>query len=364
MKIVTRWVFLLAIAAIAANAPSTSIGCTGITLRPKDGSVIFARTLEFASDLKSNVIIIPRDMAFVGTALGDKPGLHWTGKYGIVGMNAFGLPAIADGLNEKGLHIGVFYFPGFAKYQAVTEQDVPRTLAPQELAGYLLGTCATADEAVEAAKNVKVAEIVFKEFGFVLPVHFIVTDNTGKSAVLEYVGGELRTYRNPLGVMSNSPTFDWHMINLGNYVNLSVSNVPKLDLTGNQVKGLGQGSGMLGLPGDFTPPSRFVRAVAFSQSALPAASAKDGVVQAFHILNQFDIPKGAARGMENGEAVADYTLWTSTSDLTNCRYYFRTFSNSRIRVVNLKTVDFTAKEVKTISCAGEEQIEDVSHATE
>lgn len=358
------WKVLFAAAMLSAIQPIASDACTGITIRPKDGSVVFARTLEFATDLKSNIIIIPRGTEFVGTALGDKPGLHWRTEFGIVGMNAFGLPAIADGLNEKGLHIGGFYFPGFAKYQSVTEQDAAQTLAPQELAGYLLGTCATTDQAVEAAKNIKVAEVVFKEFGFVLPIHLVITDNSGKSAVLEYVGGELRTYRNPLGVMTNSPTFDWHMINLGNYVNLTVSNVPKLDLTGNQVKGLGQGSGMLGLPGDFTPPSRFVRAVAFSQSALPVASAKEGVLQAFHILNQFDIPKGAARGVEHGEVVADYTLWTSACDLTNGRYYFRTFDNSRIRMVDLKSVDFNAKSVKTISIAGEEQIEDVSHTAE
>ena len=97
--------------------------------------------------------------------------------------------------------------------------------------------------------------------------------------------------------MSNSPTFDWHMTNLSNYVNMTVNNVPKFDVDGKAIKGLGQGSGMLGIPGDFTPPSRFVRAVAFSKSALPVETAREAVLQAFHILNQFDIPKGAARGI-------------------------------------------------------------------
>ena len=129
--------------------------------------------------------------------------------------------------------------------------------------------------------------------GFVPGVHYILTDARGRgSVVLEYVGGELKIHPNPLGVMSNSPTFDWHMINLSNYVNMTVSNVPKLDVAGTELKGLGQGSGMLGIPGDFTPPSRFVRAVAFSKSALPVLTAREGVLQAFHILNQFDIPRG------------------------------------------------------------------------
>jgi choloylglycine hydrolase len=142
-----------------------------------------------------------------------------------------------------------------------------------------------------------------------------------------------------------------------------VNNVPPVAIAEIKVPGFGQGSGMLGLPGDFTPPSRFVRAVAFSQSALPVATAHDGVLQAFHILNQFDIPKGAARGMDNGKAVADYTLWTSVSDLKNLRYHFRTFDNSRIRMIDLKKMDLDAKEIKTISMAGKEVIEDVSNKT-
>jgi choloylglycine hydrolase len=177
---------------------------------------------------------------------------------------------------------------------------------------------------------------------------------------LEYVNGALKVHDNPLGVMSNSPTFDWHLTNLRNYVNLSVSNVPPVDISGIKLNSFGQGSGMLGLPGDFTPPSRFLRAVAFSQSALRVATAQEGVLQAFHILNQFDIPKGAARGMEHGKEVADYTLWTSASDLKNLRYYFRTFDNSRIRMVDLTKLDLAAKQLKTIPMTGEEVIDDVS----
>src|ERR1700722_13316315 len=117
---------------------------------------------------------------------------------------------------------------------------------------------------------------------------------------------------------------------------------------------------MLGLPGDFTPPSRFVRAVAFSKSALSVEKAKDGVLQAFHILNQFDIPKGAERGIDQGKEVSDYTLWTSAADLKDWGIYFRTYNNSRIRMVDMKSVGLDAKEIRTISMRGEEQIEDVS----
>ena len=360
MKFFFRVTAIPAIIAIAAIGPSNAPACTGITVKPKDGSIIFARTLEFAVDLQSNIIVVPRGKEYVGTAPGDKPGLRWKTQYGTVGTNAFDLPVTVDGLNEKGLFVGLFYFPSFAKYQEVKAEDFGKALAPWELGSFLLGTCSDVKEAVAAAKSVRVGEVVQKDMGFVPPVHFIVTDATGNSVVLEPIGGELKVHANPLGVMSNSPTFDWHMTNLSNFVTMTVKNVEKIDLAGKEIKGLGQGSGMLGLPGDFTPPSRFVRAVAFSKSAVPVEKAKDGVLQAFHILNQFDIPKGAARGIEHGKEVSDYTLWTSAADLKNLRYYFRTFDNSRIRMVDMKAVDLDAKEIRTISMKGEEQIEDVS----
>ena len=351
---------ILGIAALAALGPTTVRACTGITIKPQDGSIIFARTLEFAADLKSNIIIVPRGKEYCGTSPGNQPGLRWKTKYGIVGTNAFDLPVIVDGMNEKGLQVGLFYFPGFPRYQDVSAADAEKALAPWELGVFILGTCADATEAVAAAKSVLVGNAVQKDMGFVPPVHYIVTDARGNSVVLEYIDGELKSHANPFGVMTNSPTFDWHMTNLSNYVTMTSQNIEKLDLAGKEIKSLGQGSGMLGLPGDFTPPSRFVRAVAFSKTALPVEKAIDGVLQAFHLLNQFDIPKGAARGIEHGHEVADYTLWTSAADLKNRRYYFRTFENSRIRMVDLKAVDFDAEGIRTISMQGAEQIEDVS----
>src|SRR3984885_3359892 len=142
VKTLSRITSILGIFALTAIGPSTAPACTGITIKPKDGSIIFARTLEFGMDLKSNILIVPRGKEFVGTAPGDKAGLRWTAKYGIVGTNAFDLPVIVDGLNEKGLHVGLFYFPGFAKYQEVKTDDYGKAIAPWELGTFLLGTCA------------------------------------------------------------------------------------------------------------------------------------------------------------------------------------------------------------------------------
>lgn len=350
--------FAVGLALIGAGA--TVSACTGIRIKPKDGSVIYARTLEFATDLRSELVVIPRGMAFTGTAPGGKPGRTWSAKYGIAGANAFGQPGVVDGLNEKGLAVGLFYFPGYAGYQAVSEADRERAVAPHELPAFLLSTCSDVGEAVTALQTAKVGAVLLDQLGFAPPAHYAVHDRSGRCVVIEYVGGELKIHDNPLGVMTNSPTFDWHVTNLRNYVNLSVTNVPPVALLGEKISAFGQGSGMLGLPGNFTPPSRFVRAVAFSNAALPVPTAREGVLQAFHILNQFDIPKGAARGVEHGHEVADYTLWTSAADLTNGRYYMTTYQSRRIQMLDLKKVDLDARAIRTIPLPADEVIEDVS----
>ena len=339
----------------------TAAACTGIAIKPTDGSVIGARTLEFAQDLQSEIIVVPRQKEFVGTAPGDKPGLKWKTKYGSVGANAFKLPIILDGLNEKGLYVGIFYMPGYAQYQKVSPADQGKALAPWELPTYLLGTCTSVKEAVAATQTLLVGEVVQKDFGSVPGVHYVIRDAQGQCVVLEYINGELKVHENPFGVITNAPTFDWHVTNLRNYVNMTVNNVPPVDIKGIKLAGFGQGTGMLGLPGDFTPPSRFVRAVAFSMSAMPVKTAREGVLQAFHILNQFDIPKGAARGTEDGKRVADYTQWTSAADLSNARYYFNTYDSRRIRMIDLKKAELDAKDIKTISMAGDEVIDDLTN---
>jgi choloylglycine hydrolase len=138
-----------------------------------------------------------------------------------------------------------------------------------------------------------------------------------------------------------------------------MTNVPPVKLGPVTLQPTGQGSGMLGLPGDFTPPSRFVRAVAFSQSLLPSKTGGDAVLQAFHVLNNFDIPKGAARDEQkdaHGNVSADYTLWTSAIDLKAKRFHFRTYENSQIRMVDLTKMALDGKDLVTLSMKGAEVI--------
>jgi len=239
--------------------------------------------MEFAIYIHSDLIMVPRGYARTGTTPDGKKGLKRKAKYASVGLNGVGLPILFDGLNEKGLAAGMFYFPGSAGYMPYAAADAGKTIAQWELGSWILENFAGVAEVKANIGNIVVASSVFEGWGFAPEAHYIVHDASGKSIVIEYVGGKLNVHDNPLGVLTNSPTFDWHMTNLRNYVNFSMTNVPPVKLGSIKLEPFGQGSGMLGLPGDFTPPSRFVRAVAFSQSVLPSETGNGAVLEAFYI---------------------------------------------------------------------------------
>jgi choloylglycine hydrolase len=359
-NIVSKWLAVGAALGLVSAPPAQA--CTGIRLIAADGTVVHARTLEFGIDLKSDVILVPRGHSRTGTAPDGKPGKRWTAKYATLGANALGMPVIIDGLNERGLATGLFYFPTTAKYQAYSPSDADKTIAPWELGSYILENFATVDEVRVNVPNIVVPDVVLDAWKFVPPVHYVVHDAAGKSIVIEYVEGRLIIYDNPLGVMSNSPTFDWHMTNLRNYVNFSLTDLPPVQLGSVKLLPFGQGSGMLGMPGDFTPPSRFVRAAAFSQAVLPSQTGNEALLEAFHILNAFDIPKGAAREHEkdeHGNVLADYTIWTSANDLKTKRFYFRTYENSQIRMVDLTRQKLDGKEIVKWSMKGGEVVREL-----
>jgi choloylglycine hydrolase len=356
----TYCIFVVVCLGYSLSLLTPAAACTGIRLTAKDGTTVYARTLELGGDLNSNIIVVPRGYAYVGDTPMGTPGLRWTTKYAFVGPNAEGLPFVCDGMNEKGLAVGNFLFPGTAGYQKVDATNANRAVASFQVPVYLLSTCATVEDAVAAVKG-----LVVGLSGPTLPrdlqqLHYAVHDAQGHSAVIEYVGGKLHVHKNPLGVVTNSPTFDWHQTNLRNYVHLSPDNAKPTVEAGETLSGFGQGTGMWGLPGDFTPPSRFVRAVAFTQTATPTDNAEKCVQQAFHILNQFDLPRGAIRAKDDGRTDVEYTNWTTAADLKHLHYYFNTYKSRVIRMVDLNKVDMNAKSLKTISMGQEETVEDLS----
>ena len=325
--------------------------CTGLTVNVGSGK-IFARTMEFAELLGSKLLFKPKGQCFRSTIFQKEkeeegldifPGMTWTSKYSFLGPNGIGSDQIVEGFNEKGLHVAAFMFPNFAEYVPAGQEEADESINPVDFVGWALSMCHSVEEVSSCLANhkvyisgdplLRVGEII-KE----MPFHWIVQDNS-KAIVVEYTKSELNIYDNPYGVITNSPPFDWQTTNLRNYVNLTPDSASPIKLPDNvEIRALGKGSGMLGLPGDFTAPSRFVRAFALSQAA-DTVEEDEGVTLAWTLINNIDIPKGAVRGVdEEGKKWAQWTLWTSVSDLINLKYYFRTDDNQVIRVVDFNAL--------------------------
>ncbi|MEM9682885.1 MAG: choloylglycine hydrolase family protein [Pseudomonadota bacterium] len=325
---------------------SVALACTGITLRGDDGTIVRARTLEWGSfDLKAALDIVPRGYRLSAQEMPDgKAGLSWTAKYGFVGTTGLGRPLFADGLNEKGLSAGLFYLPGFAEYKPYDAALAATSMGPTDLVGYILAQFETLDEVRNGLADIHVVALSEPALGFPAPIHVIVTDPTGKSIVIEPVDQTLKIHDAPLGVITNSPTYDWHVTNLRNYLNLSAISLPEKNVDGIDFKPLGAGSGMIGLPGDFTPPSRFVRAVAFSKTARNTSGGYDTVRESFRILDNFNVPAAAAEGTGHGAGPDDKLLsatqFTTAADLTNLVFYYHTQFSRRVRMIDLKKIDF------------------------
>jgi len=323
--------------------------CTSIRMKTSDGAVIYARTMEFAN-FKSGVAVVPKGYKYQGTLPdGTSKGLKWTVKYGFVGMNVEGVPVVTDGLNEKGLAVGSLYIPGYVKYQPYSPLKSSSTIAQFEVNTWLLSTCATVEDVRKTIGSVRVCQGPMQPTGGAIPLHFTVHDASGKSLVIEYVDGQLKLHDNPIGVLTNSPNFDWMLTNLSNYVNLSPDNANGVNINGVQVMPFSQGSGLLGLPGDFTSPSRFVRMVALSQSTEPVKGADAGVALAMTVINNVDIPIGAVRQKTDTGVVLEVTDWTVVADLAGKRYFFRTYENKNWRQVDLTKALAGAKTVMNIS---------------
>lgn len=370
---------LTAVAAVVAlNLPTPAVACTAFQITSKDGAQIYFRSMEFGYAFNSKLLVMPRGTEYTGTAPGGKPGLKWKAKYGAVGLNVDVAPNIvADGQNEEGLAIGMLYLPGYAQYQDAASAPADKTVSSWEVPTYLLGNCATVDEAVAALKNeLYVAQTEFVPFKEMLPVHWWIGDKTGKVVIAEYIDGKLNIHDAPLGTLTNSPPYDWQTINVGNYVDISPVNVPERTLGKFTSVNYGQGSGAIGLPGDMSPPSRFIRAALFSHWATPGATASDTVNLGFHVINTFDIFNGAIQSNTADQTPntkgfltstgqpklvnTDTTEWAVAHDRTNLKTYVRTYNGLAIQMVDLKKLNFDEPGLRTIDLQNDFAPEDIT----
>jgi choloylglycine hydrolase len=359
LKIIILNGILTLICLISAN----SFACTGFTLKAKDGSVVFGRSLEWGSTaINSKISIIPRGKKFTGTAAQGMSGKKWTVKYGTVGMNMYDQDgAILDGMNEKGLYAGAFFFPHFADYTKFDKAKANKALAPWELLNWILTQCGNVKEAKKAIPNILVFDSKLAGLPIDASLHYILVDASGKSIVIEPIDGKLKIHENSVGVITNSPTYDWHLTNLKNYVNLSPDNITPKKIANYPISQTGQGSGMLGLPGDYTPPHRFVRAFILSNAAIQPEDSAEATLNALRILNTFYISKGYSRAKHNKQAPYDFTQWETITDIANRKIFFRTYNNPTIfRMVDFSKLDFNAKKIKQIQINQKIEFLDVS----
>ena len=339
--------FVLFIAVFTSAVLNPARACTGITLTAKNGAVVVARTVEWAlSDAQHNkILVVPRDKQFIAQTPEGNNGKKWTGKYGFVSLTAYDQSYGPDGLNEEGLYVGVYYLPGYADYATYNPHKAAESMSVGDLMQWLLSSFKNVDDAIANLKNVTVVKVENKDFGGAdLPFHFKLVDPSGKSKIVEIVNnGEVQIYDPYLGVITNSPTYDWHIINQSNYLNLSTYPGKNKSFGKYDVNPLGGGSGLIGMPGDFTPPSRFVRAAVYTATCRPLANALDAVNESFRILDNFNIPLGAQVPHEKlSSDIVSATQVTSSSDLSNKVYYYHTMWNRQIRKIELNNIDFAS----------------------
>ena len=364
MKLFTKTVLSVLAALTIATMPVEA--CTGLTLKAADGSVVFGRTLEWGTfDLNSRVAIVPRGYEYTSQVGGGVTGIKWKTVYGAVGLDVLGKDLIQDGMNEKGLSVNVFYHPGFAEYAKLDPKKSASSIEALDVAQYLLTTSATIEDVKKAMAAVSVVGVLEPAIGIAPPIHLIVTEPTGRAVVIEFTKGVTTFHEAPLGVITNAPNYDWHMTNLRNYLNLSAVSLPDKEIEDLNFQPLGAGSGMIGLPGDFTPPSRFVRAVAFSKTARPTDSGPETMYEMFRILDNFNLPLGAAEGdgLRDTEGMRSATIWTTAYDTKNLILQYHTQHNRRIRQVDLKEIDFETPEQLMYLPLDKEKEQDIEDVT-
>ncbi len=317
--------------------------CTGITLKAENDDIVYGRTLEWGSfDFKSRLLIFPRDYQYSARVPEGMRGMSWKGVYGVAGIEMLESGRFADAMNEKGLAAGLFYHPGFADYPKYDPARWEREIAPTDVVNYLLSTCADIEAVRQALDKIGVAAIPDQTLGFAAPVHFMVTEPSGKQIIIEWANGKPKIFNSEIGVITNAPTYDWHLINLRNYIGMSLDPKPDIDLDGIQFAPLGGGSGFLGLPGDFTPPSRFIRAVCFTQTARKTPDGPETLYEAFRILDNFNVPLGASEG-DAAKQIAKLrssTCWTIAYDMSRKSFYYHTQNDRRVQKVDLAAIDF------------------------
>ena len=319
--------------------------CTAATYKTKD--FYFGRTLDYEISYGDQVVITPRNYIF-----DLRNGTQMKNHYAMIGMACVmqNYPLYYDAVNEKGLGIAGLNFVGNAHYNKPMEDK--DNITQFELIPWLLGKCATVKEARKLLEHINLIDTPFLENLPVAQLHWIIADKN-ECITLESMEDGLKIYENPVGILTNSPPFNYQMFNLNNYMHLSVenrSNTFSKDLTLNQYS---RGMGAMGLPGDLSSQSRFVRAAFVKMNSLSSDSEVESVSQFFHILGSVDQQRGCCK---LGENQYEITLYTSCCNADKGIYYYNTYDNHQICGVDMHKENLNGEKLITYTPVKNERI--------
>lgn len=313
--------------------------CTALSLKTKDGYHLFGRNMDLSYSFGQAVTLVPRNFEYKDRVTGTVK----KNQYAIIGMASVidAYPAFADAMNEKGLCCAGLNFPG---YSYVEERTVEGkiNLAPYDFIPWVVSNFETVEEVEKELQKVEFVAVPINDKTPLPTLHWMVADKMGKSIVVERTKEKLSVYENPIGVLTNSPTFDWHMTNLNEYIKITPTQPECTTWVGKELKPLGVGAGTNGLPGGLSSVDRFVR-IAYLKSRSPElAELESGINQFFHMLQNVAMPRGTVID----DNLHEITLYTSCMCQETGVYYYSTYNSYGIHAIDMNQEPLDAKEIK------------------
>lgn len=299
--------------------------CTSIAMQ--QGGGIFGRNLDLECSFGEQVVVMPRQFPLQFRR--QEPLPRHLAMVGMAHM-AEGTPLYAEAVNEAGLYMAGLYFPENAWYPPQVPEGFG-AVAPYELIPWVLGQCKTLSQARELLKGFRPLGVPFSEKLPLAPLHWHLADGTG-AAVLEATREGVRLYDDPVGVLTNNPPFPFHRTNLTQYRGLSAAQPDNTLDPALELPTFGQGMGAIGLPGDWSPASRYLRAAFCKRNSVCENSEESSVSQFFHLLDTVAMPRGAVRTPEGNCDITRYSCCINTATGT---YYYKTYDNCAITAVAL-----------------------------
>jgi len=308
--------------------------CTAVNTMAKDGTVVAGRNMDWAFDMKWTLMVMPQGTPVLLSAPAkmNLPAEQLSSKYAFIGVSPAilkGANSFLEGQNSAGLGMSGNFLPGFTEYQTVSKQD-KNYVSIVNLGAFVLGMFSTVNELKQELPKYKVWFDPSEVSGIPTApwLHFVFTDRTGASIIVEFVKGQMVVSDNIANTLTNAPTYDWHLNNARNYLALSGVAPKPISINGKSINELGsEGAGMIGMPGDYTTPGRFIRAAYLRQMAGQVKTGVEANQLIAHILNNVDVPLGTSISTEGKVTVSDYTQWVAIKDLTHNQFKIANYLN-------------------------------------